>query len=751
VTGKASSGGERGWLRTLSGAPRRDPSGLASYHGARLVLLFALAALTTVLFPRSSGSDVLRYELGSVASEDVIAEFAFPVPKSPEELERERIEAALSVSPTFDMRPEAADSMASNVGRLMDRIEAASASPEQAAERVSALFAGLGIALTTEQVELLVRPGTRDALQASLLSSIRAMVSEGVFEGGALEAGSTEQFKVRVPGESDRILTIDEVRTATSFYEEAAEALPDSLQTSPGQALARLILIRNMRPSYVLNEEAFEAERTQARAAVAPTKANVMTGEAIVRANQQVGPAEAERLDAYREQRRNLGLVAQGGPDLSTILGSFLFVGLILLMHGLVLRLFRPAVYRNFRWLLLQVALAAAYLVIAWVIGQQRYPTQLLPIAFVALASAVLWDGRMALSLVAALAVITGGLPAFASTGLLATTLVAGAAAALSVRVVRRRSQFWVFVGIISAAYAAMALALGLMEGQGTTEIMTQAGWGVMSATASALAAMGFMSLFEWFTGITTDQTLLEWADPNRSLLGRLSREAAGTYAHTIGVANLCEAAAAAIGANGLLCRVGAYYHDVGKVLKPQYFIENQPGGRNPHDKLKPETSASIVREHVTEGLRMAREAGVPEVICDFISQHHGTQTIGFFYEKALEEADAGESVDITSFTYPGPKPQTRETAILMLADSLESATRALHDPTRERIQGLVDNLVEHKIERGQLDEAPLTLAEIALIKEQIVKVLAGMYHTRIDYPTTKHLTAAPTTGARTN
>ena len=254
---------------------------------------------------------------------------------------------------------------------------------------------------------------------------------------------------------------------------------------------------------------------------------------------------------------------------------------------------------------------------------------------------------------------------------------------------------------------------------------------------------MGFVPVFEWFTGIITDQTLLEWGDPNRPLLRRLSMEAPGTYAHTIQVVNLAEAAATAIDANGLLCRVGLYYHDVGKILKPHYFVENQPEGRNPHDRLKPDTSAAIILEHITEGYKLAKDEGVPDFLADFILEHHGTQRIGFFYEAAVEEYGAA-NVDPSDYQYPGPKPQSRETAIAMLADTVESATRALKDPTSERIRGLIDSVVDAKIAGGQLDEAPLTLREISTIKKAFAKVLSGVYHQRIDYPQTRHLTRSP-------
>jgi membrane-associated HD superfamily phosphohydrolase len=167
--------------------------------------------------------------------------------------------------------------------------------------------------------------------------------------------------------------------------------------------------------------------------------------------------------------------------------------------------------------------------------------------------------------------------------------------------------------------------------------------------------------------------------------------------------------------------------------------VENQPDGRNPHDKLKPETSAAIVREHVTEGARLAEEGKVPEIVVRFIWEHHGTQRIGFFYQKAREEA--GEDVDPARFSYPGPKPQSRETAIVMLADSCESAARAMRDPTPERLRHLIDTVVQNKVNAGQLDEAPLTLAEIAQVKDQFVKILGGVVHRRIDYPETRHLT----------
>jgi putative nucleotidyltransferase with HDIG domain len=345
----------------------------------------------------------------------------------------------------------------------------------------------------------------------------------------------------------------------------------------------------------------------------------------------------------------------------------------------------------------------------------------------------------MALILALVLGVLTGAQEPFGFFPILAVTIVGGSAAALSARAVRRRSQTWIFIALITLGYSLAIAAFGLLEHRDPATVLASLVYAGLNATISAILAMGFMPVFEWFTGITTDQTLLEWADPNRPLLKSLSLEASGTYAHTINVANLAEAAATAIGANGLLARVGVYYHDVGKMLKPQFFVENQPGGRNPHDKLKPHMSAEIVKEHVVEGERMARDEGVPDVVARFIPEHHGTQLIGFFYERAKEESE--EEPDPADFRYPGPKPQSKETAISMLADSVESATRVLQDPSPERIRDLVKTIVDGKVADGQLSESPLTLREITLIQEQFSKAVAGMFHHRLDYPATRHLT----------
>jgi putative nucleotidyltransferase with HDIG domain len=284
----------------------------------------------------------------------------------------------------------------------------------------------------------------------------------------------------------------------------------------------------------------------------------------------------------------------------------------------------------------------------------------------------------------------------------------------------------------------ATAVAIGLTLDLPWHDIMASAGFGVLNGLGCVLLAILLLPMAEAFTGIETDLTLLEWSDLNRPLMQRLSLEAPGTYAHTIAIANLAEAAARAIGANPLLARVGAYYHDIGKIARPQYFVENQAKGRNPHDALKPGASAQIIRNHVREGLELAEEYKLPRALRAFITEHHGTGTISYFLDKARQR-DSGQALppNAAEYVYPGPLPQSAETAVVMLADGIEAATRVLHEPTPEKIRDVVDHIVGQRMEQGQLDDAPLTLRQLEIIKDEFTRVLVGMYHNRIDYPAT--------------
>jgi putative nucleotidyltransferase with HDIG domain len=737
VSRKRGIGRGPGILQVLSTAPEKPwPQGVV-HHGARLAVLAFLAVHITFLFPGEGRQSFAPYEAGMVAEEDLLAEIPFLLPKTAEELDRDRATAAAVIPPTFLNRPEARDSMAARLDRFFDEVEGASEVGGVLA--VDRVLTEEGISVLGGQSELLLRLEDLNVLRGAAETVSRELIPL-VLDINDAQAISAQRIVVRYQNGEERSLATDSLLWGQNFLNQAFEALDPARPEL--ESLFRLIIIRFFEPSFVLDPVATAQAQSQARETVPLTKGNIIQGESLLRVGQPIREFEVELLDAYEEALSAQGLGEDLGQDWGVVLGAGLLNLILLAIYGFLLFFFRAEVYLNFRWILLQGILILIYAVAGWGIAKQGFPSELLPIAFVALPVAVLWDGRMALVLALLLGVISGVQPPFNEFPILLVTLVGGATAALSARAVRRRSQTWIFIALITLGYSLAIVSQGLSREMEPAAILVAILWAAGNATASAILAMGFMPVFEWFTGITTDQTLLEWADPNRPLLKRLSMEAGGTYAHTINVANLAEAASTAIGANGLLTRVGIYYHDVGKMIKPHFFVENQPGGRNPHDKLKPHTSAAIVREHVVEGERMAREAGVPSVVADFIPEHHGTQLIGFFYEKAKEESE--DEPNPEEFRYPGPRPRSRETAIAMLADSVESATRALQEPSKERVTELVKTIVEGKIRDGQLAESPLTLQEIDIIQGQFVKVVEGMFHHRLDYPATKHLTEVP-------
>jgi putative nucleotidyltransferase with HDIG domain len=700
-------------------------------------MLLGLAIVVLTLFPVTPVPDLPVLEKGMVSEETIIAQVAFPIYKADEDLARERAEAVAGVAPIFVYEPAAVETMTTRVRTFLTRLDiAAGEGTEQVARaELSRLLQSYGFVTGDDTIDALRTAAQRNQLRRALETAIKTELPAGIASAGELEGSGANQLRLRRDGQ-EQLLARDSLRTAQAFFERAARHLPRGASAELSE-LQRLVLIRFFEPSVRLDRTATEAARERARQAVPAVKAEVLQGEKIVGAHEQVRDAEMERLLAYRDQLARLGEIGSGSTSRIRAAGGLRYSLSILSIFGMLLFFSRRSVYHEFRHILLVTTLVLGLVVAAAISSRSGWPVEIVPIALPTVIVAALWDGRMALTLSLVLAVLLAGQTPFLGLSALYTLVLGGAAAGLGVRVVRRRAQTWVFVAVIAGADIVAALTHGMLRSRAPAEVITAAGWGIMNAIGSTLIAMGFLPLIESFTRITTDQRLLELSDMNHPLLQRLQREAVGTFSHTLNVANLAEAAARSIGANALLTRVGTYYHDVGKVAKPQYFIENQPQGRNPHDKLKPATSAAVVRNHVLEGLRLADEAKLPDCVRAFIAEHHGTQSISFFYERA-REIDPEAELEPRDFSYPGPRPQSRETAILMLADSVESAARVLHDPTPERVRALVDRIVESKTSQGQLDDAPLTFGELTRIKEEFVTGLSGIYHQRIDYPSTR-------------
>ncbi|MEP6572471.1 MAG: HDIG domain-containing metalloprotein [Gemmatimonadota bacterium] len=430
------------------------------------------------------------------------------------------------------------------------------------------------------------------------------------------------------------------------------------------------------------------------------------------------------------------GLGVEPGHPLTTTVGAILYNCLILSIFWLLLAFYRRETYVHFHEVSFIAGLFALVVLLSAAI-LHIFPDrpELLPISFAAILLTMLYNGRLAVYAAATLAMLLGSRYGIGENPTLLFGLTGGVAAALSLRAIRRRSQLYRTIAVMALASGLASLALGLMFNWTAERILTSAAAGAISALGSVSVALICLPLAESLTRITTDLTLLELSDPSRPLLRRLSLEAPGTWAHSVQMANLCESACNAIGANGLLARVGCYYHDVGKLTNPRFFVENQIAGVNPHDALPPQESARIIRLHVLGGLALAEAAKLPPAVRNFIPEHHGTSRIDYFFEQARSPGQQ-PGPDVEDFEYPGPRPRSAETAITMLADAAEAALRVLDDPTPERVREAVEYLVRQRVASGQLQEAPLTLKDLDLVTREFVRIMTGMYHNRIEYPT---------------
>lgn len=434
-------------------------------------------------------------------------------------------------------------------------------------------------------------------------------------------------------------------------------------------------------------------------------------------------------------------LLPQIGFSIQKVLALAGFVMLLVLFFVLYMRIDLPqfihddeAVFLTGFCLVLGVALVEACQVIP------NFSPYAIPVASIAMVIAMLLHLRLAFLVSVVLAIFSGVLNNF-SFNATVVSFFSCAAGMLSARNVRHRGDL-VMAGFHVIWVTGLCLyGLSLFHGWGMKLFLTRLAWaGVNGVLCSALVLV-LLPVLESFFSRITPITLLEVGDFNRPLLRRLMMEAPGTYHHTLLVAALAEQAAEAIGANSLLCRVGMYYHDVGKLEHPEYFIENQTMRRSPtdkaehHDKLNPSISSLVITSHVKDGIALARRNRVPEEVMRFIPEHHGTSLIKYFYMRALEEDDDGQTTMADAYRYPGPKPHSKETVIGMLADSVEAASRALEEPTYDRLRDLVEKIIHSKVTDGQFDEAPITLHDLRKIADSFATSLSAIYHVRIVYP----------------
>ena len=484
-----------------------------------------------------------------------------------------------------------------------------------------------------------------------------------------------------------------------------------------------------IQPNMVIDQEATEKLREEARLTVEPII--YKQGQNIIHARERITINQLEML-------RSLGLLDDDTVDITLYVGGLLLVIISLLMlYASLWLLDRKSLEQPKRMIII---VSSMILTLLLSIFAQMLTPYFTPTLFAVMMLTSLIGSHAALATSMSISVLVSALIAGSDgsfgAAMVNIMLTGFASGIISILIIRRkpyRQQLLVSGLVTSLTNFTIMVAIGFMTNSSSTDVLNSALWSGASALLASLLCVAINPIFESFFHLATQSKLLELSNPNHPLLRRLLIEASGTYHHSIIVANLAEAAAESVGANPLLARAAAYFHDIGKLKRPLYFKENQIG-ENPHEHISPYVSAAILTAHTRDGLLMAQQAHLPQEIQDIIIEHHGNTVVMYFYNEALKQAN-GQPVNISDFRYDGRHPHTKESAIIMLADTVEAAVRSLPDPTPTKIEAFIKKLVNGKLDDGQLDEAPLTLQEISTICKAFQNVLNGVFHERIEYP----------------
>ncbi len=683
----------------------------------RLLIASGLLVLAmTAIFAVDIIPDRIDAQVGDVAATDILAPRAITYTSAILTTET-RDAARKAVPPQYDYTPDKASAVARQqaiaFGRVVAPVDSAFDPSVSEAERITLLETAI--------------PGLSDEARANLMALPLSRWAELRRESARI----LEQLESSELRDAD----VAEVRS------RLAGRILGGLNEAERKLSAEIVA-----PLLVANSDFDQAETDRARdraaEAISATVVAVSQGQAIVRKGDRVTPQALEQIEAFGLTTARWDLARLAGWALFSVL----LVGLLLAW----LWRFRPELWhRSNVLILLGLLLIFSTLALELTAGRPGLP-YIVPTAAVGILVALLLDAGTAIVLTTVIAIVAGAVNG-GSIEMTSYTFFGGAAGIVAIRRGDRLNAF-VLAGVAIAIVNAMVVAtyglLGQLDLTGVIQL-----WGASAAAGvgASVAAVGTFAVLGNVFGILTAFQLLELANPSQPLLRRLLMETPGTYHHSIMVANLAERAAEAIGADALLARVAAYYHDVGKLANPLAFIENQAGGDNIHDELEPEVSAQILKQHVADGIDLAYRERLPKQLIAFIPQHHGTAIMSYFYARAKEVAAAehggpttaagaaaAAAVDERRFRHVGPKPQSREAALIMLADGVEASVRSLASRDEPAIRAMVARIIDERLSDRQFDECDLTLRDIERIREAFVQQLLGMYHQRIAYPQNK-------------
>jgi putative nucleotidyltransferase with HDIG domain len=681
-------------IETSTRFTRRDVPRLVIAGG---ILILALAAILGADILPEAPLDVTQ---GQLATRDIVAPRAIDF-ESKVQTDAARAAASAAVPFQYSFTTENA-------------IAIAAAQQVQFEQRVARIDTTFSADISADARKILL-----DADLPDLSASARATLV-GLDPAG-WAAVRTESARVLDATLRTELRDTDVEDTRTRLAGRMAGQLDEAERMLAAEIISPLVV-----PNSSLSLELTNQARTKAADAVAPVPVTIRQGEVIVRNGTPLTATDIEKIDA-------LGL-RQAVPDVASFGGWLLLAVLVVGMLLAWLWRFRPTLWHRDNVLILIGLLVVGATLALKVTADRPTLPFFLPTAAIAMLLAILLDASVATFVIAIVAVIGGAV----NGGSLefATYIFLGGMAGIVA--VRRGDRLQVFIQASVAVFVVEALVvlvfslLGARDLRGVLELWFAS---AASAAGSGVAAVGSFAALGSVFGILTVFQLLELANPSQPLLRRLLVETPGTYHHSLMVGNLAERAAEAIGADALVTRVAAYYHDVGKLANPLAFIENQAGADNIHDQLEPEVSAQILKQHVVDGIDIAYKARLPTALIAFIPQHHGTAIMGYFYARAKDLAGPGVVVDERKFRHIGPKPQSREAALIMLADGVEASVRSLDARDEPAIRAMVNRIFEERIGDGQFDECDLTLRDVERIREAFVGQLLGMYHTRVAYP----------------
>jgi len=670
------------------------------------MMIFCMVVITIFLpkHPRFR----FEFEKGKVwMHDDLVSPYNLAILKTQAEIDQDRATVLQSINPIYDLKAEIETDQLS---RLETDFEAKWKNTEFDEKQ-------------------------KDTYKKFAVKTLKATYERGIIS-------PTKKFQTAGPNYNFTLL-IDNVaqnkNTADVFTQESAvdhiNTLTDKNKSIEEKDWMKKLLSEYVQANILFNERLTEKLEADALSSISDTRGMVQKGELIVSSGSTISNEIYQKIEslkkAYEEESRI------SGDRRIVVFGQFLIVGLIMSLLIIFIYLFRADIYENNRMLsLILLVVTGMLVVLSWAVKIKLPSLYFIPFCIVPIIIRILFDTRMALN-IHLLMVMVAAFFVPNSFEFVFLQLSAGMVAIYSIKTLVKREQFLISATLILATYVVAFLGMTLLRNGSFSDVNWNAFVPFLISVLLTLLAYPLIYAFERIFGITSDVTMIELTNTNSKLLRELSYKAPGTFQHSLQVANLAEAAIFKIGGDALLIRAGALYHDIGKMSNPQYFIENQTKGYNPHDGLTFEQSAQIIISHVPKGIEMARRARLPEDIVDFIRTHHGTTRVDYFYHSYIKTYPE-KFVDEDLFRYPGPIPFSKETAVLMLADSVEAASRSIKEPDAKNISELVDKIVSNKLEHGQLKNSNVTLKDIETVREIFKTMLMSIYHVRVDYEVAK-------------